>query len=178
MKKALVVLAVLCLTMALSCASSGGGSALSEPERQVVALPGDISGNLGDFTTTNQPSQRGWLTNGTDGKEVSLEIETVIAAKFLVLQLGSKPIGGLQLIWQGDGDGWSWNQNDGVLADDGTPNAAKGAVLSADNVLRIDLSKGFVKFDKIKDCTSFKMFLGYYSDDVSSLGITKADFEF
>jgi hypothetical protein len=176
MKKALVLLAVLCLTLALSCASSGGGG-LAEPERTVMALPGDISGNLGDFTVTNQPTQRGWLTDGTDGKEVPLQIETVIAAKFLVLQLGSKPIGGLQVIWQGDGNGWGWAQMDGVLANDGTPNADKGAVLSADNVLRIELSKAFVNYDLIKESTQFKMFLGYYSDNIADLGITKADFE-
>jgi hypothetical protein len=177
MKKALVVLVVLSLTMALSCASSGGGSSLEIPEKRALDLPGDISGNLGDFTVTNNPTQKGWCTEGTDGKDVPLQVEDVIAAKFLVLQLGSKPTGSLQVIWQGDGNGWGWTQNDGVLADDGTPNAAKGAVLSADNVLRIELSKAFVNYDQIKDCTQFKMYLGYYSDDISSLGITKADFE-
>jgi hypothetical protein len=176
MKKALVVLAVLCLTMALSCASSGGSS-LSLPDQQRAAGPGEIGGRLGDFTTTNQPTQRGWCTNGTDGKEVDLTMDEILAAKFLVLQLSKKPVGGLQMIWQGDGNNWAWDQMDGVLSDAGGPNSSKGATLSDDLVLRIELSKALKNYNKVADCTQFKMYLGYYSTSVQSLGIITADLE-
>jgi hypothetical protein len=179
MKKALFVLVTLCVAMALSCASGGGGGTqLGEAGPIRPVLPGDITGNLGDYTTINQDTQKGWCSNETDNIATDLEADAFIRAKFLVLKLKSKPIGGLQLIWQGDGNSWAWAQTDGILSDSGVPNAARGVTLSADNVLRIDLSKSLKDYGLVAGCTKIKFYLGYYSDDIDSLGVYQADFEY
>jgi hypothetical protein len=182
MKKALIILAGLCMLMTLSCASSkGSDSALFSDEEfkaETIWYFPDIQGNLGPMNIRNQATQMGWGSEGTDNKE-GQPVENFTTAKFLVLQLSAKPTGGLQMIWQGDSDGWNWNQNDGVLADDGTPNAAKGATLSDDNVLTIDLSKALNKYsDMFVNNTKTKILLGYYSPNVEALGITKAEFTY
>jgi hypothetical protein len=174
MKKALLVLAILCVAMAMSCAS-GGGTQVVAPEPTRPVLPGIIKGNLGDYTSINQPTQKGWCSNGTDLTITDLEVEDLIAAKFLVLKLKSKPIGGLQVIWQGDGNDWFWAQTDGVLSDSGVPNAAKGATLSADNVLTIELSKALRDPEKLAKSTQAKIYLGYYSDNIDDLGVFEAN---
>jgi hypothetical protein len=173
MKKALLVLVTLCVATAFSCAS--GGSTLTAPERTRPVLPGEITGNLGDYTATNNATQKGWCSNGTDGTLTDLDVADIIGAKFLVLKLKSKPIGGLQVIWQGDGNGWAWDQMDGVLSNDGVPDASKGAVLSGDNVLTIELSKALKNYNKLAGSTQAKIYLGYYSNTVADLGVFEAD---
>nr|AXS01229.1 hypothetical protein [uncultured bacterium] len=180
MKKALIILAGLCVLMTLSCASSkGSDSSLFSDEEfkpETIWYFPEIEGTLGPMNIRNQDTQMGWGSDGTDNKD-GQPIENFITAKFLVLHLADKPAGGLQIIWQGDSDGWNWNQNDGVLSDKGEPNAAKGASLSEDNVLTIDLSKALNKYsDYFVNNTKTKILLGYYSDDVAALGIKKADF--
>jgi len=128
-----------------------------------------------EFTAVNNDNQKGWGSNGTDDKETTLDIEDLKAAKFLVLELSKKPTGGLQLIWQGDkNDNWSWTQNDGILSDTGSPSAAKGATLSGDNVLKIELSKALKDYSKLTACTKAKIFIAYYTGGVAGLGITRA----
>jgi hypothetical protein len=178
MKKALVILIGLSMLVVVSCASKP--AEIQEFEDYVVEtvlyFP-DIQGNLGPMNIRNQDTQLGWGSNGTDGKQ-GLDIEKFTTAKTLVLQLTGKPAGGLQVIWQGTADGWNWNQNDGVLSDTGVPNAAKGATLSASNVLTIDLTKALNKYAEYQTCEQVKILLGYYSPNIAALGITKADFTY
>jgi hypothetical protein len=129
---------------------------------------------LGAFTvSTDNAGQKGWATDGTDGISTTLKIEDLIAAKYLVLELSKAPSGGLQMIWQGDGNAWDWAQNDGVLGDAGSPNASKGASLSG-NVLKIELSKALKDYSKLAASTKAKLFIAYYTPDIAGLGITKA----
>jgi hypothetical protein len=129
---------------------------------------------LGDFTAINNDNQKGWGSNGTDDKETTLDIEDLKAAKFLVLELSKKPTGGLQVIWQGDGNSWDWAQNDGILSDTGSPSASKGATLSGDNELKIELSKALKDYSKLAASTKAKIFVAYYTGGVAGLGVTRA----
>jgi hypothetical protein len=174
MKKALLVLVTLCFVMALSCGSGGTPKPVKEPKRP--ELPGLISGNLGDYTAINQPTQKGWCSNGVDNTLTDLEVADFVNAKFLVLKLKSKPTGGLQLIWQGDKNNWTWEQQDGILSNSGAPNANRGATLSDDNVLTIELSKALKNYSRMERCTLVKIYLGYYSKTVDDLGVFQADF--
>jgi hypothetical protein len=173
MKKALLVLVTLCVVTVLSCGSGGTPKAAPEPRRPV--LPGIISGNLGDYTAINQATQKGWGTNGVDNVATDLEPADFINAKFLVLKLKSKPTGGLQVIWQGDGNSWTWEQQDNVLTSSGAPNAIRGATLSDDNVLTIELSKALKNYGRMARCTKIKLYLGYYSKNIDDLGVIQAD---
>ncbi|MDR0293872.1 MAG: hypothetical protein LBH95_06955 [Oscillospiraceae bacterium] len=119
---------------------------------------------LGAFTAENSDTQKGWASNGTDDKETNLSIETLTGAKTLVLELSAAPTGGMQIIWQGDGDSWTWNQTDGVLPDTGTEKTT----------LRIDLASTLKNYDKFKASTKAKIFIGYYSNNIADLGITRA----
>jgi hypothetical protein len=162
--------------MALSCAS-GGGADKPPAALKTPVLPGIISGNLGDYTHINNPQQKGWGTNGVDDFATKFEPADFIEAKFLVLKLKSKPTGGLQVIWQGDGDGWTWQQQDNVLTSSGNPNAIRGATLSDDLVLTIDLSKALKNQARMARCTKIKLYLGYYSKNLDDLGVIQADFQ-
>ncbi|MDR0325857.1 MAG: hypothetical protein LBI19_07185 [Oscillospiraceae bacterium] len=122
---------------------------------------------LGDFTAINNESQKGWGSNGTDDKETNLPIETLTSAKTLVLEFSKPPTGGMQIIWQGDGDDWAWNQTNGVIPDGGTE----------ETTIRIDLAKTLINYDKFKASTHAKIFLGYYSTNVDDLGVTRATLE-
>ena len=122
---------------------------------------------LGDFTTINNDTQKGWGSNGTDNKETSLSIETLTSAKTLVLELSKAPTGGLQVIWQGNGDDWAWNQTNDVIPSDGT----------TETTIRIDLASTLKNYAKFKASTEAKILLGYYSENISDLGITRAYLE-
>ena len=119
---------------------------------------------LGDFTISNGDTQKGWASNGTDNKETNLSIETLTSAKTLVLELSKAPAGGLQIIWQGNGDDWAWNQTDGVIPSEGTE----------ETTIRIDLATALKNYSKFKSSTEAKILLGYYSDNMADLGVTRA----
>jgi uncharacterized repeat protein (TIGR02543 family) len=137
-----------------------------------------IGGNLGSVTVSNNATQKGWATNGTDDIETNLDIVTLINAQYLELTLEKKPIGGVQIIWQGDGDDWNWNQN-AITDDNGNFDSAKGAVLTeeADDTftLKIELSKALANYGALEDSYKAKIFIAYYSPNFDALGIIKAD---
>nr|AGS51647.1 glycoside hydrolase family 5 [uncultured bacterium contig00026] len=132
---------------------------------------------LGDFTWINNDNpdkQKGWRSNGTDNTTTDLDIADLKAAKYLVLELSSAPTGGLQIVWQGNyNSNWDWNQTDGILAS-GVPDATKGAALSEDFVLTIELSLALTNYSQLASCTQAKFLLGYFSPDIAGLGITSA----
>jgi hypothetical protein len=177
MKKLLIIAAVLA-AMSLAFVACGGDDDSGETPPK-----GPRTVDLGTtFTAENNASQKGWGTNGTDNKETDLDIADLIAAKYLVLEMPAAPSGGFQLIWQGNAVAWTdWNQQNSVLLDDGTPDPEKGASVTVDGgkaILKIELSKGFVKYDtEFKLCTQAKFFIAYYSPNVDALGITKAYLE-
>ncbi|MDR1689020.1 MAG: hypothetical protein LBS21_10475 [Clostridiales bacterium] len=119
---------------------------------------------LGRMTATNNANQMGWATDGTDGNSTSLMMEDLAANKFLVLELGAAPAGGMQFIWQGDGNAWAWDQTDGVIPDEGT----------SETLIVIDLSKTAKGYAKMIASTQVKFFLGYWSNTVADLKITNA----
>lgn len=107
-------------------------------------------------------NQVAWVTNGTDEIATDLTLDQVKAAKFLVLEITEVPEGGFQFVVQSDGDGWAWNQLELTTED-----------VYADGKLIFDFSK--MTMGGIADATQFaKLFVCYYTDDVTSLGITKA----
>jgi len=57
-----------------------------------------------------------WYSNGADGNVSPITTEIVKGAKYLILELLSKPsnngFGGMQLAIQHNGDGWAWHQED------------------------------------------------------------------
>ena len=140
-----------------------------------VSVSGISKVNLGEFTAVNSDTQKGWLTNGTDGKTSDLTAESLTSAKFLVLECTTLPAGGVQVIWQGNGDGWTWNQN-AITSDKGEPDAEKGTLVDG-NKFKIELSKAFLKYDLFVASSQIKFFLAYYSPNPDALGITKAYLE-
>jgi uncharacterized protein YjdB len=150
----------------------------------VISGSGSKTINLGYFTIDNHDSQKGWCTDGTDGISTSLNIDDLIAAKFLVLELTAKPTGGLDMIWQGDvwqgGVDWTWNQQDGILSNTGEPDTQLGAAImqgAGKVILRIELSKALKNYNAFILNTKAKIFIAYYSPDIDALGITRAYLE-
>ncbi|MDR1687426.1 MAG: LPXTG cell wall anchor domain-containing protein [Clostridiales bacterium] len=115
-------------------------------------------------TVKNNDTQAGWASNGTDNMTTDLTIEQLTSAKYLILELGAAPMGGMQFIWQGDGDGWAWNQTDGVIPDEGT----------GETTIVIDLAATAKNYSAFQSSTQAKIFLGYYSNTVADLQITRA----
>jgi uncharacterized repeat protein (TIGR02543 family) len=137
--------------------------------------PGEIGGNLGPVTVVNSASQKGWATNGTDDLETDLDIVDLINAQYLKLVMGSKPTGGIQLIWQGDGDDWTWDSTE-IATGSFVVDSTKGAVWDDETkALTIELSLALKNYDKLKDSYKAKVFIGYYSPDFDGLGIVTAD---
>jgi len=139
-----------------------------------------IGGNLGPMTVENNATQRGWATNGTDDITTNLTVETLINAQYLKLVLEKKPVGGMQIVWQGDGsapgvDAWNWNET-AISNNTGDFDAAKGAVWDeATKTLTIELSKAFAGYAALANSYKAKFFICYYSTNVDSLGIISAD---
>jgi uncharacterized repeat protein (TIGR02543 family) len=102
-------------------------------------------------------------------------METLINAQYLKLVLEKKPTGGMQIIWQGDGNSWGWDSTDiitgaFVIAPD------KGAAWDDETkTLTIDLTLALKNYEKLIDCTKAKFFIAYYSSNVDDLGILTAD---
>lgn len=135
----------------------------------------EIGGNLGPVTAVNSETQQGWCTNGTDDIETDLAVETLINAQYLKLVLGSKPSGSIQIIWQGDGNGWDWAST-AIAGNDGTLDADKGAEWEdATKTLTIELSKAFKGYENLKDSYKAKFYIAYYSNNFDDLGIVSAD---
>jgi len=69
---------------------------------------------LGSFTIENNDNQKGWATNGVDNLTTDLGMDTLAAAKYLVLKTkgsnNNDGFGGIQIIVQGDGNSWNWAQ--------------------------------------------------------------------
>ena len=135
--------------------------------------PGETFDLGKDFTASNGDTQKGWCTDGVDNTGTDLTAEDMVRATQLVLKLAQAPSGGLQFIWQGDGNNWGWAQQDGILNNDGT--ATDIGTLSADGkTLTIDLKKAIKGYDEFIVSTKIKFFLGYYSPNIEALGIEEA----
>jgi post-segregation antitoxin (ccd killing protein) len=138
--------------------------------------------DLGYFTVENNPTQKGWCTDGVDGISTSLIIDDLSDAKFLVLELNTKPTGGFDMIWQGTGNDWSWDQQDGILSNEGEPNAQLGATIlevAGKVILKIELSKALKNYNLLASSAfNAKFYIAYYSPDIEGLGITRAYLEF
>jgi len=135
--------------------------------------------DLGAPTIENSGSykdqQKGWATNGTDGVSTSLTIDELKNAQFLKLGLNQKPSGEVQIIWQGNGDNWNWNQTT-IINDDGVPDATKGAVWDdAAKTLTIELPKALAGYNALKSSTQAKFFIAYYKPDFNALGLVTAE---
>ena len=127
---------------------------------------------LGDFTVSNGDTQKGWCTNGVDDTETDLEIEDLVDAKYLVLELGNAVTGGMQLVFQGDGDGWAWNQFD-ILGDTGDP--ITGVEVSEDKkTITIEFSVVFEGWEDFTSGEKAKIIIGYYSTNIASLDLQEA----
>jgi hypothetical protein len=156
-----------------------GGLAGLGLQKAYLALgyPAGKQFDLGALTAVNGATQQGWATNGQDGVETELTTDILIAAKYLVLELSKAPTGGMQIIWQGNGNNPSdWNQQDDILT--GIGGATDFAAIipgEGDAVtLSIKLSKAFKLRDQFEKCTQAKFFVAYYSSNVADLGITNA----
>jgi hypothetical protein len=132
-----------------------------------------------EFTAVNNATQSGWCTDGTDDKDTPLLAKTLVAAKYVVLELDHAPTGGLQFIWQGNGDGWTWNEQGGVLTNTGGATDMATVTEGDDGIftLKIDLSKAVKNYEGFLASTQVKFFIAYYSPNVAALGITKAYLE-
>lgn len=122
-----------------------------------LPLEFNIAGGVAD-------SQKGWLTNGVDNVTVPLTAEQVASAKYLVLECGAAPTGDITFIWQGDGDGWAWNQTEPAVLDGS----------STDTTIVIDLAKSAIHYDKFKASTQFKFYIAYWNDTIADLQIKRA----
>jgi hypothetical protein len=107
----------------------------------------------------NSDSQVGWLTNRTDGLASPYLIEDMAAAQQLVLEFATPPKGGMQIIWLGSGNGWSWNQQS-VIPDGGLSGTS----------LTINLLDVFDDYHMQAGCTEenpqMKLLLGYFNYSV------------
>lgn len=113
-------------------------------------------------TAINNATQKGWLTDGVDGKSSDFTVEQFTTAKQLVLEFEEAPVGEMQFIWQGDGDGWAWNQTDGLS--------------TTDTKIEIDLAATVKNYSAFQSSTQVKIFIAYYNDGFDDLKITKAYF--
>ena len=136
------------------------------------AHPGAGQIVLGDFTWVNNDTQKGWRSDGADNTATDLDFAELYHAKYLVLEMPALPTGGVQLVWQGDGEG-GWHSNN-ILTGTGGVIAEAGTSFDGTN-LKIELSKAFTKYDSfLKSREWAKFLIAYYSPDVAALGITKA----
>jgi len=131
-----------------------------------ASIPAGDRYNLGAVTAVNNDSQKGWSVDGTDGIPTDYSLEAFKAARYLVLELASPPVGGVQFIIQTDGDNWGWNQTNGIVGDDGQSEA----------VIVIDLTamEGYSALQAAEEAA--KIFVAYYSNGFDDLGITSAYF--
>ena len=120
--------------------------------------------DLGPFNAINQPTQKGWLTDGTDDKASDLKIATLVGAKYLILELSKVPEGeGIQMVWQGDGNSWAWTQKDLKVAD-----------FLQGTTLVFPLADVFLRYDEFKASTQVKFYVCYYDKNMDDLGVVKA----
>jgi hypothetical protein len=149
----------------------GSGDGIEPPPPPPPPPPDAERVDLGDFTWDNGASQKGWKSNGTDSEETDLEINELVTAKYLVLELSAPPSGGLQIVWQGSLS-WSWNQEN-ILTDSGEAIPEKGTSIEG-NTLKIELSLALKDYDKFQGSEQAKVLIAYYSPDIDGLGIEEA----
>jgi hypothetical protein len=75
--------------------------------------------DLGAPTITSD-NQAGWLTNGVDGVESSLEMEDLVNATQLIVELANEPADTFQFVIFGGGNNWSWAQTEDAASVSGT----------------------------------------------------------
>ena len=111
----------------------------------------------------NNDNQKGWRTDGTDDIATDLTLAQLQAAKYLVLEVPSKPEGsGIQFTFQCDPD-WGWTQTD-LQVDD----------IWQDGKLVFEFSKMSKIADLGKAESNGKILVAYYDGGWDALGVTKA----
>lgn len=122
--------------------------------------------DLGAFNWENNDNQKGWRPNGVDDVTANFEVSDLVSAEKLVIECGNEPVGGsFFVIWQGDADGWGWNQTELAMAD----------ILSG-NTITIEL-KDLISYDSFIACEKAKIAIGYWGGGdnvVDDLGIISA----
>jgi uncharacterized repeat protein (TIGR02543 family) len=159
----------------------------------VIVPPEDFDAvYLGNFnmsgTGDNTEKQKGWVSNGYDGIASEHEVWEFLEAEYLWIWVKNKPAGGMQLVWQGDGenvDKGGWFSAD-ILANDGSVATAFSdcVELEADQdgwVIKITLAdalgttSGAISTSYTDATAGFKLILAYYTGTgLSALGTMKA----
>jgi hypothetical protein len=129
---------------------------------------------LPEMNLRNSNFHQGWLTDGVDGKDSPYLVEDVSRAQKLVLEFTNPPTAGMQIVWQGDGDNWTWHEKN---LDEG-----EVAALIDGNALTFSLPAHLINYEAFTVSTQLKLILGYESVDeetgdksfIESLGITRA----
>ncbi|MCL2095511.1 MAG: carbohydrate-binding protein [Oscillospiraceae bacterium] len=106
--------------------------------------------SLGDFNFFSDPGISGWATNGRDGVETGLDLETLKAAKSLYVEFSEDIDAGLEFILQSDAN-W-WDQLSGAAYVDG-------------NILIADLTAFDSWNDFIASGTQANIFIGSWSNN-------------
>jgi len=178
------------ITLYAKWTAVGGGD---EPELYDTSIfPGTVV-NLGDFSLSNSDKQKGWLTNGVDDITSTLTADQLKNAQMLILDLSKAPVGGMQLIWQGNGNSWGWGQTV-ILGDTGEIEDEEMAMLlnkdspelaeigltdlkDVDTILAINLAAALTDYEDkfVSDAnTQIKIIIGYYAPDIAGLGLLRA----
>jgi hypothetical protein len=181
MKKLLIIAAVLA-AMALVFVGCGGDDDSGETPPPGPTGPKTVV--LGDFDWEGgQPdNQKGWSSDGTDGKETGLAIEDLLGAKYLVLELNAAPTGGFQMAYQFEADSWGWHQAQ-ILSNNGEPIEGFGATITESDgkaIFKIELSEAFHENDLwtlSQTSTKAKILISYYTGGIAGLGLQKAYLE-
>jgi hypothetical protein len=160
MKKNFVLIAALVAALAVVCIgcpyptngggeSPSGGSSSTTPITPPVVTPPVVEPEEDAFFVLDALDGEWWYSNSCDDKVTSLDIETLMGAKFLVLKVisvaGQNGWGGIQLAVQYESDGWGWH-NSPICGDWTQPKASDGewdiAYASEDTFyLVVELSK-------------------------------------
>jgi len=128
---------------------------------------------LGFFTNNNNlTTQRGWRANGADDVVTTLEWADIAEAKYIVLHTkgGSgtdweSGFGGIQVVIQGDGNGWAWGGSQTNINSFGFTRSATTDVLIVIDLTKINTYNKFVKGGV------GKFIIAYYSGKTNALGL-------
>jgi len=128
---------------------------------------------LGFFTYNNNfNTQRGWRANGADDIATDLAWADIAEARYLVLHTKggtgtdwADGFGGIQVVIQGDGNGWAWGGSQTNINSFGFKRAADKDVLIVIDLTKINTYTKFVKG------TTGKFIVAYYSGSTNALGL-------
>jgi hypothetical protein len=152
MKKALLSLALAVVMIAMFAAP---------------AIAANIDLPINNFTAIGgaRDAQKGWATVGAEDQGTStLTIADVSRATSLVLEVPSKPEGGIQLVVFGHFNGWSWGGGQYDLSADD---------VYSDGKLIFNFARLGISIPNNED-DAVKILVCYYDDSWDDLGVTKA----